>query len=110
MSLFYFRKPHWHVGDCIHMFKSAGTPQLCGTLGNFTFLQGRARGALYLGMKSWENASELRGEPESQLLREPDPGHVVRPHLKHPLIQYTENLNKEGIKKKNTASVLTSAR
>lgn len=35
----------------------------------------------------------------SQLLREPDPGHVVRPHLKHPLIQYTENLNKEAIKK-----------
>lgn len=35
----------------------------------------------------------------SQLLREPDPGHVVRPHLKHPLIQYTGNLNKEAIKK-----------
>lgn len=36
----------------------------------------------------------------SLLLREPDPVHVVRPHLKHPLIQYTENLNKEAITKK----------
>lgn len=54
--------------------------------------------SLYLGIKSWENASELRREPGLQLcslapplLREPDPGHV-RPHLKHTLIQHTEQL------------------
>lgn len=40
MSLFRFRTPHW-LEYCIHMFKSAGTPQLSGILGNFTFLQGK---------------------------------------------------------------------
>lgn len=71
VAVFFQKKPHWlaEMQNIAYIcFSQLGPPpptppppQLCGTLGNLTFLQGRAGQALYLGTKSWENGPLLQG-------------------------------------------------